>query len=877
MVPASTAAREDYRHPGDEVLEWTAAEAVERIRSGSISAESYASRLLQQYRATKDLNAITWLDENRILEAARRVDMARSKGQTLGPLAGLPLVIKDNINTVGFPTTGGTPTLKGYLPQRDAVVADILFKAGAILLGKANMHELGRGVTNSNPAFGFAKNPYDPTRVPGGGAGGTAAAIAARITPAGLGSDTAGSSRMPAALCGIAGMRPSTAGITRRWPLGSWMVTTPMDGVLPISYAITTPAPMGRTVSDVGLLDAVIRGVAPPVAVSLRGSRIGVPRGFYWEDLDPEVGRLSERALERLRSEGAVLIDVDLRGWAKTANETFFTIASMNNLQDLGNFLALNVPGVTLNDVVAGTVSKDVRALLQGQIDHPIPLEKAEQAMRSRRDLALQYEDVFRRYDISALIYPTLPVLAPLIRPGGDQVTDTIDLNGKQVPEFGTLLRNTNLSGVIGIPSLSVPVGLSSNGLPVGVSLSGLSDHDTRILGLGLSAEAAFGRMPPPGARAASTAPVTPAPAAVRSSESVDHLLAVLRQAAFVGLYGSFEAPDADRSSAIAGCALLRRYDVDFRIDGCGQGLRAVNLVGDECGGARLKWTFQGSAAGPGGARNFMMDDAFVFDGEGRNQFRGSGGGRMIAMPSADGRFGVDAIGNVTGGTGIFDGVQGTYVLSGTFERGCLNLQFTLQLMDPNGSFQTGSELDPLNGTQPADRSITCLALLGEPDPDQPVQTSPGGATVHALLRAVHTEFDRGSGYDRLRSVTTVGPIIARWRSQVSFGASEGSRPAKSAEAIPIRLHNIVITFCDGAGGTLEASINDGSGFAMQLPGVSAPLLRIGGFGALTGGSGRFANAKGIVSLVSAISLTPPALSNLYLIHLVDPDGAFRC
>ena len=266
----------------NEVLEWTAPEAINHIHAGLITAEEYASQLLKRYGELKTLNMMTWIDENRVLEHARLVDNARSKGQALGPLAGLPLVVKDNINTVGFPTSAGTPSLKGFFPASDAPVADVLFKNGAFLLGKTNMHELARGMTSSNPAFGFAQNPYDRSRVPGGSSGGTAAAIAARITPAGLGTDTGGSTRIPASFCGIVGFRPSTGGRIKAWTDA---------GVVPIAHSVDTPGPMGRTVADVALLHAFVTGTAVPAAIPLRGVRVGVPRGYYWDDLDPEAGK----------------------------------------------------------------------------------------------------------------------------------------------------------------------------------------------------------------------------------------------------------------------------------------------------------------------------------------------------------------------------------------------------------------------------------------------------------------------------------------------------------------------------------------------------------------------------------------------------------
>lgn len=493
----------------NEILEWTAEEALRHIQAGDVTAELYASQLLAQYRATTDFIAITSIN-NQVVEQARAVDTARKAGQKLGPLAGLPIVVKDNINTVGFPTTAGTPALKENIPPRNARVTQALFDRGALLLGKANMHELGRGVTNSNRAFGCAENPYDKTLVPGGGAGGTAAAIAGRITPAGLGSDTAGSARMPASFCGIAGYRPTTAGRSAVWGLGSWTVTTSHDGIFPIAYSLTIPAPMGRTVSDVALLHAAVTGAPePPKPHSLHHARIGVPRGFYWDDLDPDVLTVCEAALDKLRDAGAILIDVNLRQWANVANATFFTVANMNNLQDMADFLKINVPGVTLDQLVSQVASIDVQQRLQHALANPITPQQAEDAMRMRVTLALQYEEVFRQNEVAAIIYPTAPVLPPKIRRdadgrGNDTATDTITLKGAPVDEFTTLLRNTHLSGVVGIPSLNIPAGLSSMGLPVGLSLSGLAAHDDQVLGLGLSVESVLERVPPP--------PLPPAP-----------------------------------------------------------------------------------------------------------------------------------------------------------------------------------------------------------------------------------------------------------------------------------------------------------------------------------------------------------------------------
>lgn len=894
-----------------EVLEWTAAQALEHIRRGSITAEGYASHLLGRYREWKILNAITWIDENRVLESARAVDAARTRGETLGPLAGLPLVVMDMIDTVGYPTTGGTTALRANYPPRNALVTEILFKNGALLLGKANMHELGRGVTTSNPAYGDTRNPYNLNRIPGGGAGGTASAIAARISPAGLGTDTAGSARMPAGLCGIAGMRPSAAPLRASWTLGSWTVTSDHDGVLPIAYSLTVPAPMGRTVSDVALLNAIVTGVAMPAAIPLRGVRIGVPRAFYFEGLDPEIDRLSRLALDRLRDAGAVLVDVNLGQWGVTANTTFLTVATMNNLRDLASFLAINVPGIDLGQVKAGVLSRDVQAALQRETINPVSNEAATAAMKMRRQLAAEYEQVFRSTGIAAVVCPTCPAPAPMIRPQGDGPTDNILVDGKEVPEFGTLLRNTLFAGVIGVPALAIPCALTAAGLPAGLSFYGVAGENEKLLGLGLSAEIALGRLPAPkmhtdtgdimalppaavpgpyfptgpvpqpptsSAPAASTAAPTPTPsapaaaAAASGGDDVETILTLLKQSAYLNVFGSFAVPGIAQDASFTAQAPIRRYDIDFRIEGCGLGICAANQTGEECGMASLNWTLSQSAASPGGgARSFTMNDVFTF-GDGANRLLGAGSGRLLRSNDLNGDFLVNANGNFTEGTGAFAGLHGSYVITGTGGGTHLHLCFSMRLMDRYGVCRTSSELRPVESDPRIHHRLTALALLGQPDPEYPVQRTPAGATVHELLRAVHTDFDRGRRNEGLRATVSVGPIIAKWRTDVVFNPASAS-----GGSFPVRLENIKITFHDGGNETLDAAINEGFGYPMSMPGVSGPLFRMTGFGPIASGTGRFRQIRGTISMLAALDLSPAAFSNYYLLQLIDSQGKFRC
>ena len=297
----------------NEIVELSARAAADYIRRGELSAERYAQALLERYKAHTNLNAVAHIDEAKLLEDAREVDRARVRGAPLGPLAGLPVIIKDNVNTVGFPTTAGTRFLKDYRPKANAPLADKLYREGAILFAKSNMHELALGGTSANPTFGFVKNPYDLSRMPGGSSGGTAAAIAAHIVPLGIGTDTAGSVRMPAHFCGIAGLRPSNQRNNTSYPV---------EGIVPLILAFDIPGPLARTVADLSLVHTAITS-GPELAPSdLSGVRIGIPRAYYWEGLDGEVAKVMEASLDRLRSAGAVLVDVDFSALVKQALAT---------------------------------------------------------------------------------------------------------------------------------------------------------------------------------------------------------------------------------------------------------------------------------------------------------------------------------------------------------------------------------------------------------------------------------------------------------------------------------------------------------------------------------------------------------------------------
>jgi indoleacetamide hydrolase len=429
-----------------------------------------------------------------VLTAAHAADKRRARGGALGPLHGLPVLIKDNIATRENATTGGTPALAGDRPRRNALVVERLLAAGAIVLGKSNLHELAVGITSNNAATGPVHNPYDPTKIPGGSSGGNASAVAARIAPAALGTDTAGSVRIPAALCGIAALRPTT---------GRYPRTGDPDAVsdlLTLSHTRDTPGPMARTVADVALLDAVIaaehRSVRP---CELRGVRLGVDRRNFFADLDPETEAVTAAALQRLQDRGVQLVELEIPDLhALNAAAGLLAIGGFEARQSLAKYLAEHAPGVSLEELAAGIASPDVRALFAlvvgpGAVPEPVYLD----ALAQRPKLQTAYRDTFTAFRLDALIFPTTPLPA---RPIGHDAT--VKLNGRQVPTFFAYIRHTDPGANAGLPGLSVPAGLTRDGLPVGLELDGPAGSDRALLALGLAIEEALGPLPAPTPRA---------------------------------------------------------------------------------------------------------------------------------------------------------------------------------------------------------------------------------------------------------------------------------------------------------------------------------------------------------------------------------------
>jgi len=466
-----------------DLSELTISEAVVALRQGDTSAEAYAETLLAQAEQGARLNAFIHHDPTQVRADARAADAARARrSSSLGALHGIPLALKDNLDTAAMPTTGGTPGLRGHRPARNSAVVQRLVDAGAIVFGKTNLHELAYGITNNNAAFGPARNPYDPTRIPGASSGGVGVAVAARMTPGGIGSDTGGSIRIPAALCGIVGFRPTT---------GRWS----QAGIVPISHTRDTAGPMVRSVADCELLDNVVTGSRATAPRSLRGVRLGVPRAHFWEPLDGEVARLMEGVLASLRDAGAVLVEGDIRDVGRLDNEAGFPIALYETVADLDAYLAGHGSPMRYRELVAECASPDVAGLLQSlHGEGAIPEAAYRHALTSLRpQLQVEYRDHFKRHDILAVVFPTTPLPAALI--GEDE---TVDMNGVRVPTFPTFIRNTSPGSVAGIPGISLPAAMTRAGLPLGLEIDGPEGSDAELLALARAVEAVLPKMPAP-------------------------------------------------------------------------------------------------------------------------------------------------------------------------------------------------------------------------------------------------------------------------------------------------------------------------------------------------------------------------------------------
>jgi len=464
------------------VTSLSAVDALHAMASGSMTAEQYVSILIQRISSNAGLNAVIHMDPERVLAAARAADALRASGETAGALNGLPILVKDSINTADLPTTGGTPALAEFQPEDNAAVLQSLLDAGAILLGKTNLHELSAGYTTTNAFTGATLNPYDFARIPGGSSGGNGAALAARLAPVAVGEDTAGSVRVPAALNGVTGFRPSSG----RYSQG---------GVIPLATSLDTLGPMARTVEDLALLDSVITGAPMGLAdISLDGLRLGVPRAYFQELLDPRVEKALGKVFERLQNAGVVLVDADIPQVGELTQQASLVLNLFEAPRDLSNYLEANNAGVTVTELAAQVASPDVSFLLSlalaGAVSEEDYLTVAFGLLPILQSIYLDYVD---RNNLDAVVFPTSAVPAPQIG------ATSVSIDGVDMPVFDAYFRLGHYTPLVGAPTVSLPIGQLPGGLPVGgIDIAGRPGDDRRILAIGAAISRALPRIRPP-------------------------------------------------------------------------------------------------------------------------------------------------------------------------------------------------------------------------------------------------------------------------------------------------------------------------------------------------------------------------------------------
>lgn len=438
-------------------------ELADAVRTAERRAVDLADDALARLEAIAPLNAMVHVNGELARRTAEHVDARVAEGAAL-PLAGVPFVIKDNLDTAGMPTLGASPAVRGYRAAADALTVRRLLDAGAVPLGKANMHELAFGITSGNRHFGAVGNPHDPRHIAGGSSGGTAAAVAAGI-PFGLGTDTGGSVRIPAAFCGVYGLRPSAQRYSAH-------------GVLSLSPTRDTVGPIGHGIDDLLLLDAVLtRDDSTATAPEWPQLRIGVPGAPYFDELDPGVATCIERALASFAAAGATLVPLPAMPLHDASEACGFPLAGYEANRYWRRFATERL-GIPFDMFVERIASDDVRAIFRSFVSAPVDAQTYADAIACRQRLVRWYDDAFGT-PVDCIAMPTVPGEPP-------SLDDTAAMTAAQdAALFARVVRQTSPATLAGVPSVSIPAGRSAQtALPVGLMLEGPWGGDRRLLAI---------------------------------------------------------------------------------------------------------------------------------------------------------------------------------------------------------------------------------------------------------------------------------------------------------------------------------------------------------------------------------------------------------
>jgi aspartyl-tRNA(Asn)/glutamyl-tRNA(Gln) amidotransferase subunit A len=440
------------------------------VRQRKISSvELVTDALARIERLQPRLNSFLTVTPDTALARARQADAEIANGAGRGALRGIPVAVKDVYSTRGVRTTCGSLLFAEHVPDHDAAVVERLEAAGAIIVGKTSLHELAYGITSNNPHFGAVHNPWNPEHVPGGSSGGSGSAVAAGQVFMATGSDTGGSIRIPAAFCGCVGLKPTTGRVSRY-------------GVIPLDFTLDHMGPLTRSVRDAALILNVLAGYDPrdpsssrqpvpdylPAAdVSIRGLKLGVPRNFFFERLDPDAESAARKMIELAASLGAEIVSVEVPD-----------IAAINAISRV---ILLAEASAALSPYLAdrSKFGPDVLALLdQGRLIFAADYINAQ---RLRRLAWEEFSAIWRRAE--CLLTPTTPMPAPKI--------------GQTEATFGGVTEDVRLAAtryvrainVLGLPALSIPCGFSRHGLPLGLQIIGKPFEEDLILRLGAALE----------------------------------------------------------------------------------------------------------------------------------------------------------------------------------------------------------------------------------------------------------------------------------------------------------------------------------------------------------------------------------------------------
>ncbi|NSC24054.1 Asp-tRNA(Asn)/Glu-tRNA(Gln) amidotransferase subunit GatA [Streptomyces albus subsp. chlorinus] len=480
-----------------ELIKLTAAELAAKIASGEVTAvEATEAHLARIAAVDEKVNAFLHVDREGALAQAREVDAKRERGEKLGPLAGVPLALKDLFTTEGVPTTAGSKILEGWIPPYDATVTKRLKDAGVVILGKTNMDEFAMGSSTENSAYGPTANPWDLTRIPGGSGGGSAASLAAYEAPLAIGTDTGGSIRQPAAVTGTVGVKPTYGGVSRY-------------GMIAFSSSLDQAGPCARTVLDAALLHSVIAGhdekdstsIAQPVPDvvaaardgDVKGLRVGVVQEFRGEGYQAGVMQRFDESVELLRELGAEVVELSCPSFTK-ALAAYYLIAPSECSSNLARFDAMryglrvgddgshSAEEVTALTREAGFGPEVKRRVMLGTYALSSGYYDAYygSAQKVRTLIARDFEKAFEQVDV--VVSPTTPTTA---FPIGERVDDPMAM---YLADLCTIPSN-----LAGNAAMSIPCGLApEDGLPVGLQIVAPAMADDRLYRVGAAVEAAF-------------------------------------------------------------------------------------------------------------------------------------------------------------------------------------------------------------------------------------------------------------------------------------------------------------------------------------------------------------------------------------------------